>query len=170
MALLAVAALGIYKAFIAISKGHTNIIFLIILGVIGFGVIYFVSFVPRISKLGKTYLQRLQLTFESLKDDTLSHYSYVKKAKKEPRKTSAGIDPMLLSVGVFGGGILAGTTYNSYNLAFKKSNNERYSSSGCCAGCGCGDCRTSSSSWSSCSSSSSCSSCSSCGGGCGGCS
>lgn len=170
-AIVAVIGLGFYKASAAIAKGHSNIIILVILAVIGFAVIYFMSFSPRISKLGKTYLRRLQLAFDTLKNNTLDFYTNPDKPQMPPQNTLTGIDPMLLSVGVFGGGILAGTAFDSYNQAFKKSDAKQNYNDGCGAGCGCGDC-SSTSSLSSCNSTSSCSSgssCSSCGG-CGGCS
>ena len=171
LAMLTIAGLGFYKAFAAVYKGNFNIIFLIIIALIGFIVVYFASQLPRISKLGKIYLQRLQYTFGSLKTNAVNQNWDKKQPQSQEQTTFAGVDPMLLSVSIFGGGILAGTAYNNFNLAFKKSNKENhYNEAGCDAGCGCGDCSsTGSSSWSSCDSSSSCSSCSSCGGGCGGC-
>lgn len=163
-ALAAIFGLGVYKVLVAISKGNFNIMFLVIMAFIGFTIIKRVSTMPRISRLGQDYLNRLQLTFDSLKNNTLDQFSTRNKDLPTQQTTFAGIDPMLLSVGVFGGAILAGTVYDNYNQVFAKSlNSTNAYSSGC--GIGCGDC-SSGSSWGS---GSSCSSCSSCGGGCGGC-
>ncbi len=140
--------LGGYKLAAAIAHGHSNVLFLIIFTIIGIFAIAAVARVPRISKLGKNYMARLQTVFGSVKSSAF-------------RRTSAAnpvfnsVDPLLLTVGVFGVGSLAGTAYGDYEKAFHRAS----SSSSCGSGCG----------------SSSCSSGGGdggggCGGGCGGCS
>ncbi len=151
---------GAYKVFAAVANGNFNFIFTIILAVVGIGIALTVRRLPRMTKLGKIYLERLQLAFETLKYKSQAPYI----GTIEPRTTAAGeagfagVDPLLLSVGVFGTGILAGTMFSNYNDAFARSQQQQAGSSGGC-GAGCG---------------SSCSSGggggSSCGGGCGGCS
>ncbi len=155
VASLAIVSLGLYKIMVAILNARTNFIFLIVLGVIGLIVVFMTSVFPRVSKLGEKYLYRLQLTFEDLKNRTQK--AYIANPEAASSQKLAGVDPMLLSVGLFGGTVLAGTAFGFYNDAFKKSAN----SHGAC-GAGCGMCSNDSGS--------SCSSCSSgCGGGCGGC-
>ncbi len=159
-----IALLGIYKIIAAIAHGNFNFIFTIFLGVFGVVLVFALINLPRITKLGKTYLERLQMAFENLKYEAQAPYIPNGNLNGERRTAFAGVDPMLLSVGVFGSAILAGTVFDSYNQAFKKAENQSVASGSSC-GSGCG---------SSCSTSSSCSSGgdgggSSCGGGCGGC-
>ncbi len=162
--IFAIWGIGFYKILAALINGKYNVALILVFGLTGFIVILFLS-MPRISKLGSDYLERLQLTFSNLRS-TVQNLSSENAAQNT---TLAGVDPFLLSVGVFGGGILAGTMYDSYNQAFAKSAQQNAGTFSSC-GSDCGSC--SSDSGSSCSSSdsgSSCSSCSSCGG-CGGCS
>lgn len=172
LAFLLVFSLGAYKAISAILHGRFNIMFIVIFGIVGLVIAGFASKMPRLTKLGKIYLERLQMAFDSLKAKSQNLYNQATIPTNAPQTTFAGVDPLLLSVGVFGGGVLAGTMYDSYNQAFQKSQNASAVSSSSC-GAGCGTCSSSDSGGSSCSSGSSCSggsSCSSgCGGGCGGC-
>ncbi len=159
-AALAVLGFGGYKAAAALLHGRSNILFLVIIGVIGVVAVFAAGNLPRLTKLGKSYLERLQLAFDTLKYE--SQRPYIAGAEPLPATAQAGfagVDPLLLTVGVFGTGILAGTMFSDYNDAFRKAQ----TSSSC--GSGCGDCSSSS-----CSSDSG-SSCggSSCGSGCGGC-
>lgn len=156
--------LALYKIIAAIVHGHFNFIFTIILSLVG--VIVIASFInlPRLTKLGKAYLERLQLAFENLKLEAQAPYIPNGHFQGAPRTAFAGVDPLLLSVGVFGSAILAGTIYDSYNHAFSRAQNQSMASGSACSS-GCGSCSTGSS----CSSGDSGgSSCSSCGGGCGG--
>lgn len=162
--LIVLLGLAGYKVLAAVMNGRFNIIFLLILGYLGYLAIKKISSLPRISKLGESYLSRLQLTFADLKNKALPVIGDRETGPARARTTLAGIDPLLLSVGVFGSAVLAGTVYDSYNQVFARSYRQQSESSGHC-GAGCGIC----SSCSGVSSGSSCSSCSSCGGGCGGC-
>ncbi len=163
-----IAGLGFYKTVAALANGRFNIIFLIIFGVIGLILVFVFGKMPRLTKLGNYYLERLQLAFESLKAKSQYMYQRPETAQNAARTTFAGVDPLLLTVGVFGGGILAGTMYDNYNQAFQKSQQANASSSGSGCGGACGSCSSSDNGGSSCSSGGS--SCSSgCGGGCGGC-
>lgn len=161
--ILSIAAAGGYKMIAALMNGRFNITFLVILGVIGVIAARYVSKLPRMTKLGNAYLERLQLAFGELKVRATRESAAVGQQMPSAQTTFAGVDPLLLSVGVFGGSILAGTMYDSYNKAFERS--QAVSASSCGASCGsCSDAG-------SCSGGSSCSSgCGSgCGGGCGGC-
>lgn len=148
-----IAGLGGYKVFASVMAGRFNIIFTIVITVIAFVVAMTVGRLPRATKLGKQYLERLRLAFEGL--IYTSQKPYIGANAQRPALAEsghAGIDPLLISVGVFGTGILAGTMFAGYNDAFARAQKESGSGGG---GCG-----------SSCGSGSSCSS--GCGSGCGG--
>ena len=164
---LIIFGLGAYKTVAALMHSRYNIILLIIFTVVGLLIARAASKLPRLSKLGKIYLERLQAAFDNLKYTSQAAYIPSDQARPAPQTTFAGVDPLLLSVGVFGAGILAGTVFDNYNQAFQRSQaSSFYSGSSCSSGCG-----------SSCSSTGGGSSCSSgdsgggssCGGGCGGC-
>lgn len=154
---LLILGLWFYKLLAAWANGNFNVIFLVLLGMVGLVIANAVGKLPRLTKLGKQHLGRLQLAFDSLKTKTQSAYSLSNLSTPTQQPTFSGVDPMLLSVGLFGGTILAGTVYDNYNQAFRASNAQT-SSGGCGSACG-----------SSCSSGSSGDGGSSCGGGCGGC-
>lgn len=156
--------LGAYKFTAALAHGRMNVAGIVIIAVIATFISFAAARLPRLTNLGKTYLERLQIAFDRLQYQT-------ERQAMQPRAASgaqfAGVDPLLLGVGVFGGAVLAGTIYDDYNQVFQRAQNQAVaSSSSCSSGCG-----------TSCSSGSSGSSCSSggdgggssCGGGCGGC-
>ena len=150
--------LGGYKLVAAISNGYTNVFFLILFGVAGTIILSAISNLPRLSKLGENYLERLQMAFSRLS-------SMPKPQTITTNNNFSAVDPLLLTVGIFGTAALAGTAYDSYNQAFYKAqqNSAAGGASGCGSSCGTGsDCSSSSDSGSS-------DSGSSCGGGCGGC-
>jgi uncharacterized protein (TIGR04222 family) len=149
-AISAIFLLGIYKIAAAVIYGNFNFFGIIVLIAIGIAVAAVIGKTPRVTKLGDAFLDRLQLAFENLKYEIAGG-----KAKKLQTKMTSSVDPLVLSVGVFGAGILAGTAFDNYNEAFRRA--QQQSSSGSC-GSACG---------SSCSSGDSGGS--SCGGGCGGC-
>jgi uncharacterized protein (TIGR04222 family) len=157
-----IAALGGYKLLASIAHGYYNIIFLICFLVAGLLIARAVAKIPRVTKLGKAYLERLQNAFDSLKYSAQAANRFFNPVQAAPQTTFPGVDPMLLSVGVFGSAVLAGTVYDDYNQAFQRSQAASAAGGGSC-GSACG---------SSCSSTSSCSSSdgggSSCGSGCGG--
>ncbi len=163
--------LGAYKFIVAVAEGRYNVSFLVILGIIGLTVLVKACRVPRVSRRGRTYLERLQLAFERLK--------YKPALTPEAVGNSMGVtapayafDPsLLLLVGVFGVGALAGTPYDYYQQSFQRAamtgDGGVSSASSCGSSCGSSDSSSSGSDGgSSCSSGSSCGS--SCGGGCGG--
>jgi len=158
---LLILSLGGYKLLAAIAHGHYNIILLVIALIVGLVIVRSASKLPRQTKLGKAYLDRLQTAFDNLKYTSQAAYIPSGEPKLAPQTTFAGVDPLLLSVGVFGSGILVGTVFDSYNQAFQRGQNIQSGGTSCGGGCG--------SSCSSGGSGSSCSSGSSCGGGCGGC-
>ncbi len=144
-------ALGGYRLAIALSRGRTNVGFLIALMTICTVVVFAVSYasVGRASARGKSWIERLQLAFEKLKS-------------RATQAAAAADDATLLIIAsVFGIGTLAGTTYASFTRTFRKS---ARSGSSCGSACDCGDCGSTGSSGSS-----SGGGCGGGGGGCGGC-
>jgi uncharacterized protein (TIGR04222 family) len=153
-AFLLFGSLGAYKFIAAFMNGYSNVAGIIIITIIGTIVLGVTAKMSRLTNLGKTYLERLQLAFDKVKPS--NHYTELN-ASPVPAATFAAVDPFLLSVGVFGGAALAGTIYSDYNRTFERAQNQSGGSSGCGAGCGSSSC-----------SSGGCSG-GSCGGGCGGC-
>lgn len=151
--------LGAYKIFAAIVNENFNIFFLIIFTIVGLIIAAAVSKLPRVTKLGKAYLDRLQTAFDNLKYTSQRAYIASNQPKIAPQTTFGGVDPLLLSVGVFGAGILAGTVFDGYNQAFQRAQNASVAGGSSCSS-GCGSCSSSSGSDGG---------GSSCGGGCGGC-
>jgi uncharacterized protein (TIGR04222 family) len=161
-------SLGGYRLLSSIAHGYYNIIFLIIFIVAGLLIARAVAKLPRLTKIGKAYLDRLQTAFDNLKYTSQAAYIPSNEPKVAPQTTFAGVDPLLLSVGVFGSGILVGTVFDSHNQAFQRGQyNQPVNGSSCGSACG-SSCSSTDSSGSSCSGGSSCSSGSSCGSGCGG--
>lgn len=160
---LGILALGGYKFLAAILNGYSNVGFLIVFSFAALLIFASMNGLPRVSALGRKYLEMLELTFATIKSQISQPNP------KHPQFAAQGarfgaVDPMLLAVGVFGVGALAGTAYDSYHQAFYKSQqqNAGSASSGSSCGSGCG------SSWDSSSSSDSGGSCSSGGSSCGG--
>jgi hypothetical protein len=156
--------LGAYKLFAAIAHGNFNVILLVIFTLAGLAIAKAVSNLPRVTKLGKAYLERLQAAFDSLKYTSQRAYIASNQPKTAPQTSFAGVDPLLLSVGVFGAGILAGTVFDGYNQAIQRAQSASVAGGSSCSS-GCGSC-SSGGGGSSCSSGDGGSSC---GGGCGGC-
>ena len=149
-AIAAIFFLGIYKIGVAVVYENFNIFGIIALMAIGSVVATAIGKQKRVTKLGQAFLDRLQLAFEKLKYRSQAPYIAGEKEKTMPAKTiSTSVDPLVLSVGVFGSGILVGTVFDNYNEAFRRAQQQNAASS-CGSGCG-----------SSCSSGD--------GGGCGGC-
>lgn len=98
-----IAALGAYKLYVAVATMHTNVAFLIIMGVIGLVVLAFACRLPRQTRRGRNYLQRLQFAFSSLRNPADNF-------------NAAPDSSYILAVGLFGAGagILASTPYGYY--------------------------------------------------------
>ncbi len=151
-AMISIVLLGLYKFVAALNHGRSNVLFLIIIGIIGLIVVHFFAKPARVTKLGKSYLAQLETAFDRLR----TQVQYAKPVV--PSATFAGVDPILLSVGIFGSSILAGSMYNDHNEAFQKSQAGSWSGSSCGSGCGSSSCSSGGDGGSSCG-----------GGGCGGC-
>ncbi len=132
---LFVLAVGGYKVLASIAYGNFNIGFTIVAAFVGFFVIGVITTLPRLTKLGKKYLERLRLAFEDLKYRSQAPYIRSAETKVLPQPAMAGVDPLLLSVGLFGSGILIGTVFDDYNTAFQRSQ-QQAGASGCGGACG----------------------------------
>jgi hypothetical protein len=143
---------GSFKFIAAIAHGRFNVIFLIIMAFVGIAILGLNSKLPRLSQRGRDYLEALQIAFARLKN-TSSITKPEERLLSSP--TFAGVDPMLLMVGVFGVSALSGTAYDYFPHTFQRGAQENsWSSSSCGSASSCG---------------SSCSSGGCGGGGCGGC-
>lgn len=119
--------LGAYKLMVALAKGRHNVGFLILMGFVSLFFLVFVCRPPRLSRLGKDYLKRIQGVFDRLK----------------PTAATAGVTDttLLLLVSLFGVSVLADTSYAYFNKMFRQSGGS-YSDlgGGCGGGCGGGGC------------------------------
>jgi uncharacterized protein (TIGR04222 family) len=145
LGVLIVVGLGGYKLCVAVIKGHSNVIFLILMGIIA--VLMLVTIckdppLPRLSARGRNYLGQLQIAFGSLKNQIRS-------------ETKAGNDDTayLLAIGLFGTVVLIQTPYADYDRILhpvitsssrssgygsSRSSGNGVSSNGGCGGGGCG--------------------------------
>ncbi|MGL5806302.1 MAG: TIGR04222 domain-containing membrane protein [Xenococcaceae cyanobacterium] len=143
-------ALGAYKLISALLREHHNVLFLILMAILGTGwlLVTCQKYHRRLTKRGQNYLDRLQQVFKNLKGEL------------QTPPTQVDYNTLLL-ISIFGLKILVKTPYENYLQLFTNttqsttsSQRRSSSSSSCGSSCG-GGC------------SSSCGS--SCGGGCGGC-
>lgn len=166
---LLIVGLGGYKLLVALSRGRSNVAFLAVMGVVGVVLLVKVCRAPRLSRRGRAYLEKLQLAFERLRYHPAA--AAPASAAHAAGATAHAFDPsLLLMVGVFGVGALAGTQYDYYQHTFQRAAaGGGGGGSSCGSSCGSSDSSSSSGgdSGGSCSGGSSCGS--SCGGGCGGC-
>lgn len=145
-----VVGLGAYKLVIAVSKGYTNVFFLILFAVIG--IILLANFgIPRLTNRGKVYLKYLQNTYAVAKDSINERLK--NKVVLDGSETYTENGDLLL--GIYGLSLLTATDeFSAFGEEFSKDNDSWYSGGiGSCGGAGF-----------SCGGGSSCG-----GGGCGGC-
>ena len=130
--------LGGYKLAVALTKGHSNVEFLCMFGIVGVVWLGVACMrLPRLSHLGKAYLERLKSAYVSLKDQMKSdgrvaHIWDVSGDAVKGRAATAYSDG-LLAVGIFGVATLAGTQLDDLSKMFARGTS---SSAGCGAGCG----------------------------------
>jgi uncharacterized protein (TIGR04222 family) len=93
-------SLGLYKLAVAAAKGHHNVGFLILFGLLALIPLAAVSFSSRrVTARGRAYLEQLRTAFQPVKAGA-------------PAVAAPGPDPALpVLVGVFGMGILGSTSY-----------------------------------------------------------
>lgn len=135
-------AFGGYKLTVALTKGFTNVGFLVMMMIAAVVVLGFqFRGLGSLTSRGRTYLERLRLAFDSFRE-------------RVSWDTTAGSDPRtLLTVGIFGAAALTGPLFLDFGTAladFEKSLQRSTSDGGAVGGCGDGGG-------------------SGCGGGCGGC-
>jgi uncharacterized protein (TIGR04222 family) len=113
--------LGGYKLLVALSKGHSNILFLIIFCIGGIVMIWKIVPIPRLTKKGEKFLENLKIAFQSKHD-----------------KGGNGNTPyyLLLLAGIFGFSILSTQGYSYIDSNIRKYSN--WNTSGCGSGCGSG--------------------------------
>jgi uncharacterized protein (TIGR04222 family) len=129
-------AIGGFKFVAAVTHGRFNVVFLIIMAIVGLIVLFVTTSIPRLSHRGRAYLEALQTAFSNLSKKTRVGD---KNKTLQPSTTFAGVDPLLLMVGVFGVGSLIGTDYGYFEESFQKSAmNNSASTSGCGSGTSCG--------------------------------
>jgi uncharacterized protein (TIGR04222 family) len=137
---LGLSLLVAYRLYVAIVKGHNNVGFLAFLAVFALVALLLLTLVPRLSRRGRAFLQRLETA--------------LRPAPLAPAIAGAAILP--IAIAATGLAALAGTEYAPMSLLFPRQTSAG-SSRDCSGGCG------SSGSSGSCSGGSSCG-----GGGCGG--
>lgn len=133
--------LGAYKLAVALAKGRTNVGFLIALWVIGMIVVLVMARTPRLSRRGRQHLADWRVAFDHFKSGA-------------PQAQAGAVNPaLLLAVGVFGVGVLAGGPLDPYRRMFASSSSEGSVVASCgssgsssdgggsgCGGGGCGGC------------------------------
>lgn len=127
----------LYKLMVAVLKGRTNIIFLILLLFMASITLVLVCRPARLTSLGKRYLESFKNALQAKKKQVFSESSAQSEAA--------------LMVALFGAGVLAGTSYGFFKNLFPRSSGNSSCSScgsscsssgsgGSCGGGGCGGC------------------------------
>ena len=126
VAVFVVLGLGGYKLLVALSKGKTNVGFLIVMVILGTVAAMAVTRVPRISRRGRAYIQELQARYSRLKYGITG--------------LTQAIDDsgLIFAVALFGIATLRGTPYESLVSTFRQAAGQGNASSGGCGGGGCG--------------------------------
>ena len=123
--------LGAYKFAVALSKGHNNVAFLVILGIASLAGLCFICRGRRVSLRGKRSLADLRRAFERLKT----------RAAIDSSKTDEQNPDLVLVCALFGVSALAATPYSYYRDMFSRGGScGSFSFDGCGAGCGGGGC------------------------------
>lgn len=143
----AIILLGAYKLVVALAKGRYNVMFLLIMGLVGVLFLAKIGSPKRLTRRGRDYLKRLQSTFKPA--DIFN----------SPSSGTVESDLLILA-GLFGMGVLTGTLYQNFLPMFSPGNADASSWSGSDSSDSSGGCSSSSSDSGGCSSG---------GGGCGGC-
>jgi uncharacterized protein (TIGR04222 family) len=110
---LALTAFAAYRLYLAMVKGHNNVIFLVIETAIALLLLLVLTAVPRLSRRGREFLARLATA--------------LRPAAAGPVVAGVGVLPILIAA--TGMGALAGTEYAQMNVLFPRQSST--SSSGC---------------------------------------
>ncbi|HEX3627150.1 MAG TPA: TIGR04222 domain-containing membrane protein [Verrucomicrobiae bacterium] len=126
---LIVLGLGAYKLVVALSKGKTNVGFLVIMAIFGIIAVFLVSRAPRMSRRGKSYLAKQRARYFRLKSE-ISRLAH-------PIDDSG----LIFAVALFGISTLNGTPYANLVSTFQRAASSS-GGVGCggasCGGAGCG--------------------------------
>lgn len=165
LGVVVIGGLGAYKLAVALSRGRTNVFFLILIGAAAIFLLFKACRSPRLSRRGRAHLERLRTAFDRLKGaGTVLSETASTADERGGHSYPGGLDPSLLALGVFGVAALAGADHSNYTRAFSHST-AKADTSGSSCGSSCGSSDSSSGGDSSGGDGGG----SSCGGGCGGC-
>ena len=117
-----------YKLAVALAKGRSNVVFMVLLMFFGLAALGVACIVPRLTRRGKDYLKQLQLAFADVKD----------RVALASEKSPASDPALLLAPALFGIMVLSGTPYDYVNTLFKVGASG--GAGGCGGGCGGGGC------------------------------
>jgi uncharacterized protein (TIGR04222 family) len=138
--------LGLYKLVVALSKGHHNVAFLLIVAIAGmFALAAACKAFPRTTHVGRAYLEQLKLAYGGLKSQVhpIGSLTSALTMAGDPGSRTRLRDPSaysdcLLMVGIFGMASLADTPLSDLTAMFRQG---AAKSGGCGAGgCGGGGC------------------------------
>jgi uncharacterized protein (TIGR04222 family) len=133
-----IVGMGGFKLWAALLNGHRNVLFLAIMAAVG---VLFLALAclnrPRLSRLGKVYLENVKRAYSNLKDQLkpdgkLAHFANASGEPGTARVTAAQFDGLLV-VGIFGLTALTDTPLADLNRMFAHGTS---SGGGCGAGCG----------------------------------
>jgi uncharacterized protein (TIGR04222 family) len=125
-ALCLLAGLAAYKLFVALSRGKTNVLFLIGLSILSIVCLVAFSRPRRLTTMGRAYLEHLQTALGTLKG-------------RVSQLAAGGVnDHLILAVSAFGIATLQGTGYAYYPEMFKRAAQQSTSGCGSSSGSGCG--------------------------------
>lgn len=123
MGALLILGLGGYKLVVALAKGHSNVLFLIMMCFVAVLILQRISS-PRFTLRGRKYLQNLEAAFGQWKENA----------------SQIAESQLFLLMGIFGATVLSDTTYDYFRQMFSKGNSGSCGG-GCGGGCGgCGGC------------------------------
>jgi uncharacterized protein (TIGR04222 family) len=141
-----IVALGGYKFAVALMKGHTNLVFLGIMCLAGlFAVAASCMVLPRLSHVGKAYLEQLKLAFAGWKDVASENGQFAlaldlpsKPPEAGPVKANAAYSDFMVMLGVFGVASLANTPHADVKAMFARGGSSHGCGAGGCGGGACG--------------------------------
>lgn len=114
------------KVGVALARGRSNILGLIVLSVLGVCALSFVSF-PRLTELGRRVLVDLRELYGGVR------------ARVDQLASQDGSPEIVALAAVYGLGVLPGSAYGDLRHVFRRSADGSSSSSGCGASCGSSD-------------------------------
>lgn len=132
---IGIVSLGLYKVFAAIDHGRMNFGFLIVSLFISIPIVLAAGIHSRLTQRGRRFLKDLQLSFASLKK--LKGYESHPSSLGAVSTAGYALDPVLLSMGIFGMAALSGSSMNRVYAAYPNAtSNAGGCSSVTTSGCG----------------------------------